>query len=62
MMDAKVKQLHNRDKISPKPRSPWSIISRKKGLCKTIDGGLYERRAGHASVEFVLHLRHVHLI
>ena len=62
MMDAMVKQLRNRDEISPKPRSPWSIVGRKKGLCKTIDGGLYERRAGRAYVEFVLHLRHVHLI
>ena len=38
MMDAMVKQLCNRDEISPKPRSPWSIVGRKKGLCKTIDG------------------------
>ena len=59
MMDAMVKQLRNRDEISPKPRSPCSIVSRKKGLCKTIDGGLYERQSGRASVEFVLHL---HLI
>ena len=50
MMDAKVKQLRNRDEISPNPRPPWSIVGEKKGLCKTIDGGLYERRAGHASV------------
>ena len=62
MMDAMVKQLRNRDKISPKPRSPWSIVGRKKGLCKTIDGGLYERQAGCASVEYVLHQCHVHLI
>ena len=34
MMDAMVKQLRNRDEISPKPRSPWSIIGRKKDYVK----------------------------